>query len=1082
MESQFQLDFDSKKWPNQGSFPLNIGGPDGRKVENQLLEDIENSEEYLIITGFTSLSYLIDLYDKLPTLPDKKIRIALGFEPNVYQRKNWSAKEFSEEINDYWLNQGISPLLSGGIIHLLNQIDAGSIEFRISEKMHAKLYVGNHHAILGSSNLSKNGLSQQKEANIRVSQTSKREQYESVQLIAENFYQEAEPYPRIKELLNQLLKPVEWIEALSRAIAELIEGDWIKKYPDAFKYLEEINLWPSQLMAIGQAIHILDNQGSVLIADPTGSGKTKLLACLELALVSRRWQLGRGDQTYSKIICPPIVRDNWIREFENIHLAQSAPISSGILSSSGSNKYDRTINELKNTNILIIDEAHNYLNPKSSRSISLKSSLADCSILATATPINKRAEDLLRLIELLDIDNLEDEELKEYKRLRKQKGLVTSQQTKTLRTYIRKFTVRRTKKELNKLIEREPEKYINREGKTCCYPKHIPKTYKTGETNEDIKIAIQIDELTKNLIGLINLRRIFKPYEELQDEGKELQKRLTISKALARYQIQSKLRSSRAAVVEHLIGSSQAFDEFKIPQSSKKDTGNIIGTLKTMSKEGKLPKSDFNKSILPDFLKNKEKYIEELINEIKTYERILQLVRQLSNSRERTKLDRISSLFKKHDLVLAFDSSLITLYYLQTLADKNNVPFRTHVVTGGNQMSKAKVIKIFELGSKEKGHLALCSDAMAEGVNLQQASAVVLLDMPSVLRIAEQRIGRMDRMDSPHEKITAYWPKDSPAFALKADKRLIRISFMADYLIGSNLDLPEDLVEEVEEFSEETIGVDDYIREFEEFRNQEENWDGINDAFEQVRNLVFGKEPLIDKKTYEYYKEVDATVNCKVSILESRHNFGFFSFRGTTSRAPKWVYIDHDNIITSDLSEICHKLKDSLPSSRNSKWSADSKFLMKSYLRLIEGQEISLLPNKKRRALQLLQKLIDHYAKDNSLDEERRVLVKSLKAKLVPNIFDDQIIDYSLWLDKFITMIQPDLNQLRKESRYNNPKVISDLFNLYKRQKKLTNDQLKRLILDIRFTSKPSERVASCIIGVGNSPQKDLTMEEISKR
>ncbi|MEM6816170.1 MAG: SNF2-related protein [Bacteroidota bacterium] len=348
-------------------------------------------------------------------------------------------------------------------------------------------------------------------------------------------------------------------------------------------------------MAIGQAIHILDNQGSVLIADPTGSGKTKLLACLELALVSRRWQQGKGDQTYSKIICPPIVRDNWVREFENIHFERSEPISSGILSFSRSSKYEKIISELRRTNILIIDEAHNYLNPKSSRSISLKSSLADCSILATATPINKKAEDLLRLIELLDIDNLGDHELFEYKKLRKQKGLVTSEQTKTLKAYIRKFTVRRTKKQLNKLIDLNKEEYLNREGKKCRYPKHNPNTYKTGETYEDIKIAREIDSLTQKLKGLINLRKIMLRYEDYQDEQRELEKRLVIAKALARYQIHSKLRSSRAALVEHLVGSTKAFVEFDIPDfNKKKETGNIIGTLQGLIEIGRTPKSNFN--------------------------------------------------------------------------------------------------------------------------------------------------------------------------------------------------------------------------------------------------------------------------------------------------------------------------------------------------------------------------------------------------------------------------------------------------------------------------------------------------------
>lgn len=1062
---QLKFDFTGKNWPEQDSFPLNLPRPENRKVEERLIKDIEDSNEFLIITGFTSLSYLIELYDKLPYLPDKQIKIALGFEPNVYHRKRWSVKEFSEEINAYWLEKGISPLLSGGVINLLNQIEANTIQFRLSEKMHAKLYVGDEFALLGSSNLSRNGLSKQKEANIRVAKEGVEAiQYESIKLIAENFYDEAFDYKRIKELLTALLKPVEWPEALSRAIAELIEGNWIKKYPEAFRYLDDIDLWPSQRMAIGQAIHILDNQGSVLVADPTGSGKTKLLACLELALVSRRWQLGKGDQTYSKIICPPIVKDNWIREFEKIHFTQSAPISSGVLSFSNSSKYDRIINELKKTNILIIDEAHNYLNPKSSRSISLKSSLANCSILATATPINKKAEDLLRLVELLDIDNLGDDEIDGYKKLRKQKGLVTSEQTRTLRKYIRKFTVRRTKKQLNKLIDNAPDEYLNREGKKCRYPVHVSKTYNTGETKNDIVLALKIDELTHQLKGLINLRKILLPHDQVQDQQRELEKRLIIAKALARYQVQSKLRSSRAALIEHLLGSEVAFEEFGLPHNpNKKDTGNIIGTLKLLTRLGKLPKTDFDKSLLPDYLKDQNLYEKELEKEIEIYGQIISLTRQISGIREQSKLNTISKLFGKHPLILAFDSSLITLYYLQHLASQQNLPFTAHVVTGGNAQTKAKVIRIFELGSKEMNHVALCSDAMSEGVNLQQASAVVLLDMPSVLRIAEQRIGRLDRMDSPHKKINAYWPKDTPAFGLKADKRLIKISFMADYLIGSNLELPEELIDQV---NEESIDVREYINEFENYLQKDENWDGINDAFEAVRNLVYGDKPLIPIETYDYYKNIESTVNCKVSILESPSDFGFFSFKGTASKAPNWIFIDHEKNVSIDLSDISRLLAGVLPNTNAASWNNDAKTLMKDYLKIIEHQEISLLPNKKRRALKLLQDLLLYYQKKKPNNPERTQIIKKLNEQLRPNILNDQIIDYNLWLDQFIIMIQPDLNALRDRSRYNNPKDIRDLLAYYKKNP-LTTDQLLQLLMEIPYTSKPSERVAACIIGVG---------------
>lgn len=55
------IDFESVRWPDQNLFPLNIKS-DSRNVQNIIYKDIENSSEYIIVTGFTSLSNLVDLF------------------------------------------------------------------------------------------------------------------------------------------------------------------------------------------------------------------------------------------------------------------------------------------------------------------------------------------------------------------------------------------------------------------------------------------------------------------------------------------------------------------------------------------------------------------------------------------------------------------------------------------------------------------------------------------------------------------------------------------------------------------------------------------------------------------------------------------------------------------------------------------------------------------------------------------------------------------------------------------------------------------------------------------------------------
>ena len=116
---------------------------------------------------------------------------------------------------------------------------------------------------------------------------------------------------------------------------------------------------------------------------------------------------------------------------------------------------------------------------------------------------------------------------------------------------------------------------------------------------------------------------------------------------------------------------------------------------------------------------------------------------------------------------------------------------------------------------------------MSEGFNLQGASAVVHLDMPTVVRQAEQRVGRVDRLDSPFPTIEAWWPDDAPEFALTTDQKfLARHRFVAE-LLGLNIEVPRP----------ESIATRQLIKEFEQEAATPHAWDQLSDAFEPVAVL-----------------------------------------------------------------------------------------------------------------------------------------------------------------------------------------------------------------------------------------------------
>ena len=273
-----------------------------------------------------------------------------------------------------------------------------------------------------------------------------------------------------------------------------------------------------------------------------------------------------------------------------------------------------------------------------------------------------------------------------------------------------------------------------------------------------------------------------------------------------------------------------------------------------------------------------------------------------------SKAHELKNALKSHNSILAFDNTIITLFYIQKILKDEGIECYT---LAGNTQKDGKLIGLFELGSSHKNIIGLCSDSVSEGVNMQQASALFHLDMPSVLRIAEQRVGRLERLDSPHAKIQIYWPDDSNEFALKTDKKLIKTLNITETLIGSNLELPTSL---------NPIKAKEYIKQFEIAQKDALVWDGIKDAYSHVRELFEGENTLISDEEYINLKDVKVDIKCKLSIGQSESQWMFLALKGTKSRPSKWFFINNYEICT-DVKIICNYLRKEL--NRVENWEED---------------------------------------------------------------------------------------------------------------------------------------------------------------
>jgi len=1069
-EKQLSFDFDEKyqpinRWPLNKEFPLNI--KNYQTVEEVVLEDLKHSKSFTIITGYTSLSYLIDTFGSVDYPNINNIRIVLGFEPNRRGRKNYDSKPLDREIKEYWLSQQLSILQGGSIINLIEKIKREEIVFKFKNKLHAKIYVSERFGTMGSSNFSNNGLKVQTEANIRIGINADSNKYENIKLIADNFFNQATTYDKIIDLLMALIKKVTWQEALARAISEVIEGDWLNEYKELFSKLEKTRLWSTQWNGLTQAMSILQENSNVLIADPTGSGKTKLCSAIILCLKHWLWESGRHFKDNSVIVCPPLVMKKWGKEFRELSNNSNNQISMGILSSNETLNKKEAIENLKIANILAIDEAHNYLNTSTKRSIALRLNNADFKILITATPINKKVDDLLKLVELLDLDNLDGKSFIAYQELVKKPHLQQEANLETLKKFISKFTVRRTKREINKLIDKAPENYINKLGLNCRFPEQIPNYYNTNETVEDETIVKSISDLAKELKGITYLTSLLTPSFKLYSQEKiqeYINRRFFSAQGLAKYNIRSRLRSSNVALYEHIYGTRKAEVEYGF-KSQKKENKARVKSIEAVIERDKSPTISkiFEDCDIPEWFKDKSKFINVCKREVEIYINIAILTLKLSGKRELGKIDLLSRISKVHNKIVAFDSTVITLNYFEHLFKLTYPNQNTLVATGSNKKDSEKVLSKFELTSEDEVNtIALCSDKMAEGVDLQKASATVLLDMPSVLRVVEQRLGRIDRMDSTHKEIQTYWPNDSEIYSLKGDRRLIEINDLVENTIGSNIKIPYEL--SYKHF-QKTDSIQEMVEELKEYAEKDETWEGIHDSFQPIINLKEGDSAIIKEKEYDQIRNTKATIKTRVSFLNSKRDWCFFALRGSEVKNSRWFFIElnKENNIYTEYPEVCDKLREYIVDvSENKNW---NDIYLKIYINILKEKEIELLPPKKRRVLKVAKILLEKKIRGRKDDEvKKRIMRKLLR------LFDSKIesVDFEVLAQLWIKILQPKLEERRIRN-----KIKRKVFNL----NSLTVgtapgfinfkiEELKEILDKCPTSENINTKIASCIIGI----------------
>ena len=1050
-------------WPDPGRFPVNHARA---RVGDQVWPDLESGRFALVVTGFAAIGEVVEIVAaRAPQ--GHPTRVLLGTEPFATTRVSFGspAAAFTQQVRDYWTDQrGVSLRLSAKIVQAIQAVESGALEVRFvpgDTRLHAKIYASDQAVTIGSSNFTNNGLRAQFEANARFTREADPDRYDEAVLVAENYWAVGEDWsgPFI-DLLNEMLQFVPWQEALAKACAELLEGQWAQKYLPGSA--ARTHLWPSQVAGIAEALWVVENVGSVLVADATGSGKTRMGAHLTRAVRDRLWATGRVHSDLSVLVCPPAVQDQWRREALTCGLSLST-VSHGRLSRASADGDRLEGDQVAQAQVLAIDEAHNFLTTTSNRTQRVRENAADHVLLFTATPINRGAEDLLALIDLLGADNFEDATLEILDQLSRpgQQALLSPEHREMIRREIQRFTVRRTKTMLNELVDREPDAYVNRgSGRVSRYPRQSAHPYPTGETPHDEEIAAQIRAIAGELFGIRQLgQQLVVPASLRRDYTDErwLNVRLSSAKGLAGHHVLSAMRSSKAALLEHLVGTAEAARQLSLGQPKAGVTGDAIARMQDLADAG--PPAVLLQCEVPDWLLDPDAWKRACLEEKARYEGILDLVGRLSTTREQTKAALISRLAADHERIIAFDRHPITLAAIEPLIQVDAVPVL--LATGSHIQGKKKVKKALAAGSTERG-IALCSDAMNEGLNLQGADVVVHLDLPTTLRVAEQRVGRVDRMDSPYDEIHSWWPDDGPAFATRANELLAERNAESAALLGSNLIVPEEV-----QRRDDPIDVRDLAQQATAPRD--ESWDGIRDALEPVRHVVHGEARLVPPDVYEEVKARPGRVMARVSPVTSPEPWAFFAIRGHKHGAPRWLLLEGaGSVPVTDLADIADRLRDHLtpdPPSRG--FDATCETWLATFLTAATTAEIQLLPRRLQRALaqmsQFCRRWSDQAARADDIDTAARW---THIQHLTHPAMAEQPVDPHLLAESWLELVQPLRSEARANRRRSSRYALLKDIDPQLKSRPLELSAVEKRLAALTVVEPIEERVTACILGV----------------
>jgi len=796
-----------------------ITNEEGKKLKDRFETLIRDSKYFDCLVGYFFISGFHQIYRALENTEKIRILIGIGTDKTTYelltsynnenqQTLPFSHAETKQVIEGYVENElaesEVSSDVENGINKFTEWIQNKKLEIRAypSQNIHAKLYIVSFkegdrdvgRVITGSSNLTQAGLVDNLEFNVELKNSADyqfaKKKFEDLWKnsvdVSEKYIQTIES----KTWLNQNITPYQlYLKLLYEYFKdELSQSDEVfaKYLPQDFKKLEY------QEQAVLNAKKILQEFGGVFISDVVGLGKTYIATLLVGQLDGR-----------TLVVAPPVLLDrenpgSWPNAFSDFKIPADFE-SIGKLDdiiSKGTDKY---------TNI-IIDEAHRF---RTETTITYEK-LAEISrgkrvILVTATPYNNSPKDILAQIKLFqnarkstipncaDLEsffNGLDKRLKNLDRKRNYEDYIKTikENAREIREKVLKYLmVRRTRTEI--------VKYFGNDLKT--------QNLKFPEVENPEPLFYELndheDEIFNKTIELISQKFTYARYmpmlylkeglDQLEEQSQKnmgkfmkilLVKRLESSFFAFKNSIDRFIQSYEMFIKEFVNGNVYISKKYtnKIFEFLESDDDVAIQKLIDEGKAEKYPSDAF-----------RDDFITDLKNDFSTLQQVNVLWQKINRD---PKLISFKSYLSKNQILkenklIIFTESKETAEYLSNHLNEKN-PNTALCFTGGSgEAIRDKVIENFDAKArnpKNDYRILISTEVLSEGVNLHRSNVVINYDIPWNPTRMMQRVGRINRVDTPFDKIYTF-----NFFPTKQSNEEIKLKEAAEVKINAFLTL-----------------------------------------------------------------------------------------------------------------------------------------------------------------------------------------------------------------------------------------------------------------------------------------------------